>query len=135
MSGLQTVFIFYMTLFNPTFFRAMHPWHTEMLPDLGKFAYRHVHSLHHKSYNPTAFSGTRCDMNIYYNNSVRQCLIYICKTLSLEIFFPSMHPIEAALYYSACLIPVVLGLHPLIALGGIMDLATGAWLGHDGFQV
>ena len=40
-------------------FRGMHPWRTEVIPDFGKFAYRHVHALHHKSYNPTAFSGTR----------------------------------------------------------------------------
>merc|ERR1712002_198047 len=38
--------------------RAMHPWKTTMIPDVGKFLYRQVHSLHHKSYNPTAFSGT-----------------------------------------------------------------------------
>jgi hypothetical protein len=46
-----------------------------------------------------------------------------------------MHPIESSLYYSASFIPVVFGLHPLIAIGCIMDLATGAWFGHDGFQV
>merc|ERR1711973_397535 len=38
--------------------RAMHPWRTTSVPDIGKFLYRQVHSLHHKSYNPTAFSGT-----------------------------------------------------------------------------
>ena len=42
-----------------------------------------MHSLHHKSYNPTAFSGT------------------------------NMHPVEATLYYTAALIPVSLGLHPV----------------------
>merc|ERR1712013_894620 len=52
--------------------RAMHPWKTTSIPDLGKFLYRQVHALHHKSYNPTAFSGT------------------------------NMHPVEATLYYSAC---------------------------------
>ena len=46
-----------------------------------------MHSLHHKSYNPTAFSGT------------------------------NMHPVEATLYYTAALIPVSLGLHPVHALG------------------
>ena len=81
-----------------------------------------VHSLHHKSYNPTAFSGT------------------------------NMHPVEATLYYTAALIPVSLGLHPVHALGKslvlnlfllnksnsaiavIVDCAMGAWLGHDGFM-
>jgi len=84
--------------------RAMHPWKTTSIPDIGKFLYRQVHSLHHKSYNPTAFSGT------------------------------NMHPVESTLYYSAALIPVALGLHPVHALGVIVDCAMGAWLGHDGFQ-
>ena len=84
--------------------RAMHPWKTTSVPDIGKFLYRHVHSLHHKSYNPTAFSGT------------------------------SMHPVESTLYYSACLLAVPFGLHPAIVLGCIIDCGVGAWLGHDGFQ-
>merc|ERR1712179_411907 len=84
--------------------RAMHPWKTTSFPDIGKFLYRQVHSLHHKSYNPTAFSGT------------------------------NMHPVESTLYYSAALIPVAFGLHPVHALGVIVDCAMGAWLGHDGFQ-
>ena len=75
------------------------------VPDVGKFVYRHVHSLHHKSYNPTAFSGT------------------------------SMHPVEATLYYTAACMPALLGFHPVLALGCIADCAFGAWLGHDGFQV
>ena len=76
------------------------------VPDVGKFLYRHVHSLHHKSYNPTAFSGT------------------------------SMHVVEATLYYSAGIVPVLMGgLHPVVPLAWIIDCAVGAWLGHDGFQV
>ena len=46
-----------------------------------------------------------------------------------------MHPVEATLYYSAGIIPALLGLHPALALGCIADCAFGAWLGHDGFQV
>ncbi|CAE7711908.1 unnamed protein product, partial [Symbiodinium pilosum] len=38
--------------------RALHPWRTTTIPDFGKFLYRHVHAQHHKSYLPTAFSGT-----------------------------------------------------------------------------
>ena len=83
----------------------MHPWRTTSVPDIGKFLYRQVHSLHHKSYNPTAFSGT------------------------------NMHPVEATLYYSAALIPVCLGVHPVHSLAVIVDCAMGAWLGHDGFMV
>lgn len=86
--------------------RGMHPWFEKgsNLPDVGRFLYKHVHSLHHKSYNPTAFSGT------------------------------NMHPVEATLYYSAAFICVPFGAHPSIFLACIIDCAVGAWLGHDGFQ-
>ena len=47
----------------------------------------------------------------------------------------SMHPVEATLYYSAGVLPALLGFHPVLALGCIADCAFGAWLGHDGFQV
>jgi len=88
--------------------RGMHPWFSlhnkSPIPDVGRFLYKHVHSLHHKSYNPTAFSGT------------------------------SMHPIESFTYFTAALICVPFGCHPTIFLGCVMDCAVGAWLGHDGFQ-
>lgn len=58
--------------------RVMHPWKTTKIPDVGKFLYRHVHSLHHKSINTTAFSGT------------------------------NMHPVEATLYYSVSVLLVLL---------------------------
>ena len=54
--------------------------------DVGKFLYRHVHALHHKSYNPTAFSGT------------------------------NMHPVESTLYYTAAFIPCLWGGHPILGL-------------------
>jgi sterol desaturase/sphingolipid hydroxylase (fatty acid hydroxylase superfamily) len=85
--------------------RLMHPWRVSFLPfDGGKFLYKHVHSLHHKSSNPTAFSGT------------------------------NMHPVESTLYYSAALLCLPFGAHPCIALACIIDCGVGAWLGHDGFQ-
>merc|ERR1719362_2319688 len=84
--------------------RMMHPWRTKNFPDIGRWMYVQFHSTHHKSYNTTAFSGT------------------------------NMHPVEATIYYSAALIPVALGLHPVHALAVIIDCAMGAWLGHDGFQ-
>lgn len=84
--------------------RLMHPWKTDKVPDIGKYLYRFVHSLHHKSYNPTAFSGT------------------------------SMHPVESTLYYSAALMAVPFGCHPAIVFACIVDCGVGAWLGHDGFQ-
>ena len=86
----------------------MHPWFEKgaqrRLPDVGRFLYKHVHSLHHKSYNPTAFAGT------------------------------NMHPVEATGYYAAALICVPFGCHPAIFLACVIDCAVGAWLGHDGFQ-
>lgn len=92
--------------------RMMHPWRWDRdsylgkyCPDVGKYLYRQVHSVHHKSHNPTAFSGT------------------------------SMHPVEATLYYSCCLFPIMLGRHPTIVLAWLVDCAMGAWLGHDGFQM
>ena len=84
--------------------RGMHPWRTTSFPDIGKWLYRKVHSLHHKSYNPTSFSGT------------------------------NMHPVESTLYYSAAFIPCLWACHPTIALTALYDCAIGAWLGHDGFQ-
>ena len=90
--------------------RMMHPWKWRWLekaglPDPGRFLYRHVHSLHHKSINTTAFSGT------------------------------SMHPIEATAYYSAALLPFCLpwSVHPVIPLAIVIDCGFGAWLGHGGF--
>jgi len=85
--------------------RAMHPWRTKIVPDVGKALYLNVHALHHKSYNPTTFSGT------------------------------SMHPVEGFLYYTASFIPWFFGpAHPFVFLVCHFDLAIGAWLGHDGFQ-
>jgi sterol desaturase/sphingolipid hydroxylase (fatty acid hydroxylase superfamily) len=84
--------------------RGMHPWNNPNLPDVGRFLYKWVHSLHHKSYNPTAFSGT------------------------------SMHWFEATAYYSASLCIVPFGVNPAIPLACIIDCGVGAWLGHDGFS-
>jgi len=93
--------------------RIMHPWKLDMrlggfhipVPDIGQWLYTYVHSLHHKSSNPTTFSGT------------------------------SMHPLEAFLYYSACIIPIYFKQHPVVVLACLIDCAVGAWLGHDGFQL
>ena len=70
--------------------------------DVGAFLYKHVHALHHKSRNPTAWSGV------------------------------SMHPVESTLYYSAMLVPALLGAHPLIFLFYKFDLTLAALIGHDG---
>lgn len=93
--------------------RIMHPWRIRGLStryDPGHYLYKYVHSLHHKSHNPTAFSGT------------------------------NMHVIEALLYYSAAFVPPILFkscgycCHPAIPLATLIDCGMAAWLGHDGFQ-
>lgn len=86
--------------------RAMHPWRTRRVGgvDWGAVLYRHVHSWHHRSHNPSAFSGV------------------------------SMHPVEVALYFSAALIPAAFGVrHPFLFLVTMVDLCVGAIVGHDGF--
>jgi Delta7-sterol 5-desaturase len=94
--------------------RMMHPWRLKedswmglgrYIPDMGQWLYKHVHSIHHKSHNPSTFSGT------------------------------SMHPVEAFIYYSACFLPILFKMHPTIVLACIIDCGVGAFLGHDGFQL
>jgi lathosterol oxidase len=83
--------------------RFIHPWRTQKIPDLGKFLYRHVHSLHHKSSNPSAWSGI------------------------------SMHPVESFLYYTVCFLPALFGAHPVVFILGKVDATLGALWGHDGY--
>ena len=64
----------------------MHAWKIPGVPDVGYYLYRYVHSLHHLSKNPIAWSGV------------------------------SMHPVESFMYYTAMLIPVLAGAHPLVVL-------------------
>lgn len=90
--------------------RAMHPWWDRenglRQGDIGAVLYRYVHSMHHKSYNPTPWSGI------------------------------SMRPIESITYISAALIPLLFrcGCHPFIALYTKLDLIIGAQIGHSGFD-
>jgi len=90
--------------------RGMHPWwdrnNTLAQGDLGAVLYRYVHSHHHKSYNPTSWSGV------------------------------SMYPIESICYLSAAFIPLLFrcGCHPWIHLYTKLDLIIGAQIGHDGFD-
>jgi len=84
--------------------RMMHPWKTTMIPDIGKLLYKHVHSLHHKSYNPSTWAGL------------------------------SMHPVEGIVYFSAAMIPAILGAaHPYCFLLCKLCLAIDSWVAHDGF--
>ena len=79
------------------------------VPDVGAFLYTWVHSLHHKSKNPTCWSGV------------------------------SMHPLESSTYYTAMWIPIVVaaalglpGVHPIVMMYTKMDLHFAALIGHDG---
>lgn len=83
--------------------RLFHPWRLSWFPDIGRFLYKHIHRLHHKSYNTTAFSGL------------------------------SFHPIEATIYLSANFLAVPFGVHPVIPLALLIDCGFAAWLGHGGF--
>ena len=86
--------------------RGMHPWFDRkkglLQGDIGAFLYRHVHSLHHKSYNPGPWSGL------------------------------AMHPVEHVLYFSCALLPLVFRLHPLCLLFNLFHAAISPMAGHDG---
>ena len=84
--------------------RFLHRWGTTSVPDLGAFLYKHVHSLHHKAKNPTAFSGI------------------------------AMHPVESALYFSYALFPLLFGAHPIAMTYIFLNLHAAAMLGHAGFE-
>ena len=73
-------------------------------PDVGAWLYRHVHSWHHAAKSPTAFSGV------------------------------AMHPLEALLYLSYGLFPLLFGAHPVAVIYLLTNLIAAAMLGHDGFE-
>ena len=66
--------------------------------------YKHVHSVHHNSINPSPWSSL------------------------------SMHPVEHLLYWSDILIHLILPSHPLLVLYHLNVTGTGAVIGHVGFD-
>ena len=68
------------------------------------FLYKHVHSVHHNSVNPSPWSSL------------------------------SMHPVEHLIYWSDALIHLVLPSHPLLVLYNLQITGTGAFVGHIGFD-
>jgi sterol desaturase/sphingolipid hydroxylase (fatty acid hydroxylase superfamily) len=66
--------------------------------------YRHIHSVHHNSVNPSPWSSL------------------------------SMHPVEHLLYWSDALIHLILPSHPLFVLYHLQVTGTGAIIGHIGFD-
>ena len=85
--------------------RFMHAWwpSSNSMFDLGRFIYRWVHSLHHKSVNPGPFSGL------------------------------SMSPLEHFFYYTCTLLPLLLPLHPLHFLYAKFHADIAPVGGHDGY--
>jgi len=82
--------------------RFMHPWRTQLVPDFGQFMYKHVHSLHHKSYITGPWSGL------------------------------AMHPVEHLFYYSCTLLPLVFQLHPFHFWMNKLHADISPLPGHDG---
>ena len=89
--------------------RAMHRWFPRrapgagVLPDVGAFLYAHAHFLHHRSRDPTAFSGI------------------------------SMHPLESALFFTTMPIAALLGCHPIVVLHAKLYNIVVAMIGHESF--
>jgi len=84
--------------------RVMHPWRFQVFGkvDIGQWLYKHVHSLHHKSYNPGPWSGL------------------------------SMHPFEHLLYYTCTLLNFIFVLHPIHFLFNKFHADLSPIAGHDG---
>lgn len=86
--------------------RALHPWRSAGAPgpDPGRWLYRHVHSQHHKSHNPGPWSGL------------------------------SMHPAEAALYFSCVCLHALAAQHPLHFLFTKVNADLSPINAHHGFE-
>lgn len=90
--------------------RVMHRWWPRSrrglaawVPDVGAFLYAHVHSLHHLSRDPTAFSGI------------------------------SMHPVESALFFTTMPLLALCGCHPVVVLHAQFYNIVQAMIGHESY--
>lgn len=68
------------------------------------FFYKHIHSVHHNSVNPSPWSSL------------------------------SMHPVEQMMFFSAALIHLVVPSHPVLAIFSLLYSGLGAIVGHVGFD-
>jgi sterol desaturase/sphingolipid hydroxylase (fatty acid hydroxylase superfamily) len=92
------VFAFFLPLYHEFHFYCVHRLiHT-------RFLYKWVHSVHHRSVNPSPWSSL------------------------------SMHPVEHLLYWSDSLIHILLPSHPLLLIYNLQITGTGAVVGHVGFD-
>jgi hypothetical protein len=89
--------------------RVMHRWFPRRargagwLPDVGALLYQHVHYLHHRSRDPTAFSGI------------------------------SMHPVESALFFTTMPLAALAGCHPIVVLHAKLYNIVVAMIGHESY--
>merc|ERR1711865_917692 len=82
----------------------MHPWFNRRVKhDVGAFLYRHVHSVHHKSYNPGPWSGL------------------------------AMHPVEHLIYFTRSFVMLAFGVHPAFFYMANVRSLLGPAPGHHGF--
>lgn len=84
-------------------FHEVHFWCAHRLIHV-PFLYKYVHSVHHKSINPSPWSSL------------------------------SMHPIEHLLYWSGTLLHLIIPSHPLLVLFHFQLTGPGAIVGHVGFD-
>ena len=89
--------------------RVMHRWFVRrapragVLPDVGALLYKYVHFLHHRSRDPTAFSGI------------------------------SMHPVESALFFTTMPLAALCGCHPIVVLHAKLYNIVVAMIGHESY--
>lgn len=90
--------------------RLMHRWYapgarpsSRWLPDVGAWLYKHVHYLHHRARDPTAFSGI------------------------------AMHPVESAVFFTTMPIAALLGAHPIVLLHASFYNIVVAMVGHESY--
>ena len=109
-SVLSLLFVGYWSDFHFYFaHRVMHPYFSSNSKwknlDLGRFLYRHAHSLHHRSYNTGPWSGL------------------------------SMHPFEHLIYFSCVFVPsLIIPQHPIAFLYNHFHVLVSPLPNHDGYD-
>ena len=104
-----------------TMHRMMHTWGTTSVPDVGKWLYENVHSLHHASKNPTAFSGISM-----HPGATAPLLPFVCAA-------PHAAAVEHMYYFSNAFIPaLLLPVSPFVFLWLFVHLSFSPAAGHSG---
>eukprot|EP01062_Namystynia_karyoxenos_P013611 TRINITY_DN14903_c0_g1_i1.p1 TRINITY_DN14903_c0_g1~~TRINITY_DN14903_c0_g1_i1.p1 ORF type:complete len:327 (+),score=98.96 TRINITY_DN14903_c0_g1_i1:80-1060(+) len=105
-AGLVLLIPYWMELHFFCIHRILHPWGWKLplVGDPGRFIYRHVHSLHHKSFSPGPWSGM------------------------------SMHPLEHLVFFSSYVIALVVPLHPVHIFFITNYSRLSPLAGHDGYD-